>query len=77
MATKIILFGQLAEIAGNSNLVLEDVADTNELLQKLQSCYPALAHSKYRVAVDKKMISENTTLSNDTTVALLPPFSGG
>ena len=77
MATKIILFGQLTEITGKSNLVLDNVADTNELQQKLHACYPALTQVKYRIAVDKKMVLENTPLSNDTTVALLPPFSGG
>ncbi len=77
MALKIILFGQLADITGNSTLEVEDVADTHALQQKIQTCFPVLANTKYRVAVDKKMVTENTLLSNQSTVALLPPFSGG
>ncbi len=77
MAIKVMLFGQLADIAGSNTLELENVGDTNTLQQKIQVCFPSLSQSKYRVAVDKKIITENTLLHNETTVALLPPFSGG
>ena len=77
MAIKVILFGQLADKTGRSVLELEDVADTHALQQHLQACFPALAGTTYRIAVDKKMVSENTVLTKETTVALLPPFSGG
>jgi molybdopterin converting factor small subunit len=32
---------------------------------------------KYIIAVDKKVIQENTVISETSNVALLPPFSGG
>lgn len=72
----IIFFGHLTEIAGNS-LVLEDVSDTDELVKELHSLYPILENTKYIIAVNKKMISDNTILHHDSTIALLPPFSGG
>lgn len=77
MSINIILFGQLTDITGTGRVVLEDVADTDSMVDTLHKSYPAFLHSKYVIAVNKKIISENTALSNDSTVALLPPFSGG
>jgi molybdopterin converting factor small subunit len=76
MSVKIILFGKLADIAGNS-VSLDDVADTDSLVIALHKNYPALANAKYVIAVDKQIIKENTGVNNNSTVALLPPFSGG
>jgi molybdopterin converting factor small subunit len=39
--------------------------------------YPALAHTKYAIAMNKKTILGKSIISGDTTIALLPPFSGG
>ena len=76
MAVTIILFGQLADITG-SVLSLDNVADTDSLVQKLNKLYPALANKKYAVAVDKQVVNKNISLTDSNTVALLPPFSGG
>ena len=76
MSVNVIIFGRLTDIAGSS-LALENIADTNSLVKELHSRYPALADSKYVVAVDKKIVNENTTLAENSEVALLPPFSGG
>ena len=77
MDIKVILFGQLCDIAGSDSLVLEAVSDTNELEEQLKLQYPDLAASKYIIAVNKKMVHENTELQESSSVALLPPFSGG
>ena len=76
MSLKIILFGKLADITGNS-LTINNVADTDSLVNELRKNYPALAGMKYIIAVDKQVIIENTILNNNSVVALLPPFSGG
>jgi molybdopterin converting factor small subunit len=76
MPISIIIFGQLTDILGNS-LSLDDIPDTDNLVKKLNKLYPELVNKKYVIAVDKKVITANTTLSNSNTVALLPPFSGG
>ena len=72
----IIFFGHLTELAGNS-LVLDDVSDTDELVKVLHGLYPVLENTKYIIAVNKKMISGNSILDQDSIIALLPPFSGG
>ena len=76
MSLKIILFGRLADVAGNS-VAVDDVLDTDNLVKALHKNYPALADIKYIIAVDKQVIKENTILNNNSVVALLPPFSGG
>jgi molybdopterin synthase sulfur carrier subunit len=77
MAIKIISFGQLVAVTG-SGLVLEDsIADTDALKQWLENRHPGLAQLTYVMAVDKKIIVKNTILTDQVTVALLPPFSGG
>jgi len=36
-----------------------------------------MADAKYAIALNKKIIKENTILSGDNNIAFLPPFSGG
>ncbi len=77
MPINIIIFGQIADITGTNSLTFDNISDTNQLVQQLTSAYPALSAAKYAIAVDKKIIKENTPLHQNNTVALLPPFSGG
>jgi molybdopterin converting factor small subunit len=77
MQVNILFFGQLTDITGTDKLQMNEVMDTFDLVVRLQQQFPALKDSKYIVAVDKKVISVNIMLSNNCTVALLPPFSGG
>jgi len=74
---EIIVFGQLTDITGSASLQVEATADTDTLLRTLQRRYPQLTSSKYVVAVNKKIITANTAVSDADTIALLPPFSGG
>lgn len=76
MQVEVLFFGKLVEIAGAS-LVLNNVTSTDELQEQLCLQYPALRAEKFIIAVDKKTISTNTSLTDHCTVALLPPFSGG
>ena len=76
MRVKIILFGKLADIAGNS-VSVGNVPDTDSLVNILHKDYPALNNTKYVIAVDKQVINGNTALNKNSKVALLPPFSGG
>lgn len=72
---KVITFGKLKEISG-SNFELE-AKTTDELLHKIYQEFPSLKDLKLRVAVNQKIISESTKLSNNDVVALMPPYSGG
>jgi sulfur-carrier protein len=77
MQVRIMIFGQLTDIINNSTLILTDIADTNSLVNELNKLYPALADSKYIMAVNKQTVITNTILKEDSIIALLPPFSGG
>lgn len=75
MPITVISFGQLSEITGKDFQV--SVEDTDQLAALLRDTYHIPADIKYMVAVNKKVISNNTLLNADDTVALLPPYSGG
>ena len=76
MKVNVLFFGRLAEIAGANSVVQE--AETSDVLQQqLHIKYPALSKEKYMMAVDKRVIKENAVLTDNCTIALMPPFSGG
>ncbi|HEY1060769.1 MAG TPA: MoaD/ThiS family protein [Daejeonella sp.] len=77
MQVHLTLFGQLADITGKTEMILHDIPDTETLIKTLNEMYPSLANAKYAIALNKKVIKENTSLSGDNNIALLPPFSGG
>jgi len=77
MQIRIMIFGQLTDIINSNELTLTGIADTNSLVGELNKCYPALAETKYMMAVNKQTVTANTILKEDSIVALLPPFSGG
>jgi molybdopterin synthase sulfur carrier subunit len=77
MQVKIIFFGQLTDITGNDTVAVENISDTDGLVMEINKLYPAMSGVKYIIAVDKKLIQENTVIGETSNVALLPPFSGG
>ena len=77
MSINVIFFGQLAEYTGTESISYPLQIDTDCLLNKLMELYPSLSNVSYTVAVDKRVIKQNTILNIGATVALLPPFSGG
>lgn len=72
-----MIFGQLTDILGNNSIELPPVKDSNELQRILVEKYPLLGNTKYRVAINKQLISGNVSISEESVIALLPPFSGG
>lgn len=77
MPINILLFGQLTGITGKERISLDGISNTVELVNALNREFPALAHAKYVIAVNKQVITGNRDLQEDSTIALLPPFSGG
>ncbi|MDB5191148.1 MAG: thiamine protein [Segetibacter sp.] len=72
----VIVFGHLLDITKSANIAIENVSDTNELVQQLELLYP-FTNMRFAIAVDKKIVNENTPLNDNSVIALLPPFSGG
>ncbi|MFN8358350.1 MAG: MoaD/ThiS family protein [Candidatus Kapaibacterium sp.] len=74
---KIIPFGRLADILGHKAVLVDHIFDTDGLRKALERQFPQIMHIQYLVAVNRKIVTENTTITDDATIALLPPFSGG
>ena len=70
-------FGPIADIIGKDSIVVADVSSTLELKQKLEAEFPRLKTMEYAIAVEKQLTTTSILLENHSTVALLPPFSGG
>lgn len=73
----IMVFGQLQDITGSSVISIDEVTDSEMLLNKLHIQYPLLKDKKFLIALDKKIIKEKTEINGQQAIALLPPFSGG
>jgi molybdopterin synthase sulfur carrier subunit len=77
MEIEIISFGKIAEFVANQRMKVMEVNDTDQLAQYLERLFPALATMKYKLALNKSIVQENTKLQDNDAVAIMPPFSGG
>lgn len=77
MKINVLTFGAISDITGTKSLEMEGIDSTQKLVQSLEEKYPLLKTIQYAIAVNKEVILEHTNLNDDTTVALLPPFTGG
>ena len=77
MEISILFFGELAEVAGANKMAVQNMNDTQSLTEWMLEKYPALKNRTYRMAVNKKVISEKRDLNNGDEVAMLPPYAGG
>jgi molybdopterin synthase sulfur carrier subunit len=77
MGMKILFFGQLTDITGIDSIDIDTAADTDTLIEHLQDTFPGLSGSKFIVAVNKQQIAGNTPLTPESSIVLMPPFSGG
>lgn len=71
----LITFGKLKELVGSD--FETEAGTTDELLHRIHEDFPAAKDIKIRIAVNQKIISDNTELNNNDVVALMPPYSGG
>jgi sulfur-carrier protein len=77
MKIKILFFGQLTDITGVDSITMDGINDTAMLKDTLEKIYPDLADSNYVLAIDNEQVTTNVLLTDNCTIALLPPFSGG
>ncbi len=77
MEIQLLAFGQIIDIVGKQNWKMSNVKDSATLIKQLEENFPELSQKTFSIAINKKIIQENTTLNENDTIALLPPFSGG
>jgi molybdopterin converting factor small subunit len=74
---EVMFFGQLTDATGVFSVMVEDVANTDMLIQMMKQRYPALESSTYMIAVNNAMVTENSNVTPGSKIAFMPPFSGG
>lgn len=77
MQIELLFFGSLTDVTTVSRLIVENMADTEQVKAYLEERYPALRAAKYFMAVNQQMIQQVHTLQPGDIVAFMPPFSGG
>ncbi len=77
MAVKVYLFGQLKELTGLSELMVDGISDTDGLMKKMAGKFPKMKDIPCLIAVDREIIHSNVLLREGQELALLPPYSGG
>ena len=77
MKLKIKYFGMLAEFTNCEEETIDFTkSSVSELIDELNDLYPQLHTINYQVAIDKKIVSKDSILT-EGEIAMLPPFSGG
>ena len=77
MEIEIISFGQITEFINHQKIEVDGIADTDTFKQYLEDRFPALKGTKYKLALNKNIVQQNTEITNLATIAIMPPFSGG
>jgi len=77
----ILLFAQLADAVGESQLSLQlsDDATVRDALDALATAHESIAQQRktIAVAVNEQYATADTPLNDGDTIALIPPVSGG
>lgn len=77
MQIKIMVFGPLQDITGWQEQTLENILDSEILVEELENNFPELKNMEFRIALNRNLIEQKTLFQDQDEVALLPPFSGG
>ncbi len=79
MQIQIKYFGLLEEFTGKEEEIMEIPKGVllNELILILEERYPGFSSQYARIAVDGTIVSENLSLQQGNTLAIMPPFAGG
>lgn len=77
MKTTVLFFGALAEITGKPSMEIAGCSDTDAVQKAVLQQFPQLADRKFALALDKQLLRHNAALQEGSTLAFLPPFSGG
>ncbi len=77
MKVEVLFFGGLKELMGCSSLTIPEVTNSDAVLIFLKDKNQSLGNKSFQLALNNKLIKENTFLKNGDQLALLPPFAGG
>ena len=77
MQIELISFGKISEFISNQKLEIEGIETTDDLKKHLEKIFPNLANIKYKLALNKNLVQQNSEIKSSDSIAIMPPFSGG
>ncbi len=78
MRVLIRYFGMISEKIGiNDELIVSGFHDSDTLKDFLFERYPPLKSLEFNIAINQKLVTNNTLITEGAEIALLPPFAGG
>lgn len=77
MEIDIISFGKISDFIKNQRIDITCISDTDGLKIYLEKTFPEISQMKYKLALNENLIQQNTQISGNDLVAIMPPFSGG
>ncbi len=84
MATRVLFFGRLRDIAGAGERLVEARASLRSIEDLIEFLAPedddlrrALLHPSVKIAVDQRVVARASSIDGAREIAFLPPFSGG
>ena len=79
MKLEVLYFGLVAEAIKcvKEELVLDNSISVIQLRELLIKKYKGLEKLSYQIAVNQKLATPDTIITNNSEIAVLPPFAGG
>jgi len=79
MKLEVLYFGLVAEAIKcvKEELVLDNSISVIQLRELLIKKYKELEKLSYQIAVNQKLATPDTIITNNSEIAVLPPFAGG
>lgn len=77
---KVLCFGIAREIIGNAELLItnEGIKTVSSLKSFLRSEYPEFnAYKQFQIAVNQEFANDDSPVSSNDEIAIIPPVSGG
>lgn len=77
MTIEILFFGQLTDKTGCSSMHLDNPGSIDLLKEQLFQKFPELKNAKFTIAINNRLIIKDQIILENSTIAFMPPFSGG
>ena len=77
MKIEILFFGQLTDMVGCTTLLLDNPGDILQLKEQLFLKFPLLKSVKFTIALNNQLVINDQSIPENSTIAFMPPFSGG
>ena len=79
MKLEVLYFGLVAEAIKcvKEELIVDASISVTQLRELLIGKYKELEQLSYQIAVNQKLASPDTLITNNSEIAILPPFAGG